>query len=54
VLNPKRDHLIRLFNRVGLAARQLTDQQLVKLFFASYNADVPPPDTATVEGAMKQ
>jgi hypothetical protein len=53
-LNPKRDHLIRLFNRVGLAAHQLTSEQLVKLFFASYNADVPPPEAATIENAMKQ
>jgi len=54
VLNPKRDHLTRLLNRVGLAAHQLTSDQLVKLFFASYNADVPPPDAATIENAMKQ
>jgi len=53
VLNPKRDHLIRLLNRVGLAAHQLTNEQLVKLFFASYNADVPPPEDSTVENAMK-
>jgi len=54
VLNPKRDHLVRLLNRVGLRAYQLTSEQLVKLFFASYNADVPAPDAATVERAMKQ
>ncbi len=54
VLNPKRDHLTRLLNRVGLQAHQLTNEQLVKLFFASYNADVPPPDAATIEGAIKQ
>ena len=54
VLNPKRDHIIRLLNRVGLSARQLTTNQLVKLFFASYNADVPMPDDATVDRAVKQ
>jgi hypothetical protein len=54
VLNPKRDHVTRLLNRIGLQAHQLTNDQLVKLFFASYNADVPSPDAATVERAIKQ
>jgi hypothetical protein len=53
VLNPKRDHLIRLLARVGLAAHQLSSEQLVKLFFASYNADVQMPDATTIESAIK-
>jgi len=54
VLNPKRDHIIRLLNRIGLNARQLNTNQLVKLFFASYNADVPMPDDATIERAARE
>ncbi|OGG11773.1 hypothetical protein A2Z00_05425 [Candidatus Gottesmanbacteria bacterium RBG_13_45_10] len=49
VLTPKRDHVIRLLNRLGLQAKQLTNQQLIKLFFTTYNQDVPPPDEATVQ-----
>jgi hypothetical protein len=54
ILNPKRDHLIRLLNKIGLQARQLTNEQLVKLFFTTYNAEVPPPDAETVEKAIHQ
>lgn len=49
VLNPKRDHITRLLNRLGLQARQLTSGQLVKLFFTIYNPDVPPPEADVVE-----
>lgn len=54
VLNPKRDHIIRLLNTIGLQARQLTNEQLVKLFFTTYNAEVPAPDAETVERAIRQ
>lgn len=36
-LSPKRDHLIRLFSRIGLRVRQLTTPELVQLFFDFYN-----------------
>lgn len=36
-LIPKRDHLIRLLSRIGLRARQLTNSDLLQLFFDSYN-----------------
>ena len=49
VLNPKRDHITRLLNRLGLQAHQLTNEQLVKLFFTIYNPDVPPPETDVIE-----
>lgn len=52
VLNPKRDHILRLLNRVGLQASQLTSQQLVKLFFTTYNAGVPAPDDETIVHAL--
>lgn len=38
-LHPKRDHLFRLLNRLGLRSRQLDTQELVKLFFEIYNPD---------------
>ena len=38
-LSPKKDHLIRLLNRLGLRSRQLDTQELVKLFFGIYNPD---------------
>ena len=39
-LVPKRDHLIRLFNRLGLKTRQLKTQELIQLFYKTYNPGV--------------
>jgi len=39
-LSPKRDHLVRLFARIGLRARQLTGLEIKQLFFESYNRDL--------------
>ena len=39
-LYPKRDHLLRQLNRLGLKGRQLTTQELIRLFFNIYNAAV--------------
>lgn len=39
-LSPKRDHLIRLFARIGLKVRQLNSQELLQLFFELYNRDL--------------
>lgn len=36
-LDPKRDHLIRLFARIGLKARQLTSPELQNLYFSFYH-----------------
>jgi hypothetical protein len=36
-LEPKRDHLIRQFGRIGLSARQLSTRELIELFYAIYN-----------------
>lgn len=38
-LFPKRDHLIRLFARLGLTAKQLETQELIKLFYNIYNSE---------------
>ena len=61
-LVPKRDHLIRIFARVGLRARQLTTNELIRLFFRIYNPDAKGAETALsrdyiapiVETATKQ
>lgn len=44
VLIPKRDQLVRLLNRIGLQAKQLTSQQLVKFLFDIYNQGAPSPE----------
>ncbi len=41
ILEPRRDHLIGQFGRIGLYARQLETQEIIRLFYASYN-----PETA--------
>jgi hypothetical protein len=46
VLTPKRDHILRLLARLGLRARALNTQQLVKLFFSLYNPGQPEPEDA--------
>lgn len=39
-LEPKRDHLIKLFARIGLVVQQLNGQSLLKLFHHFYNPGV--------------
>lgn len=48
VLSPKRDHIVRLLSRVGLRATQLTNEQLVRLFFIVYNPGSPMPNAEEV------
>ncbi len=36
-LMPKRDHLIKQFNRLGIKSRQLETRELINLFFEIYN-----------------
>lgn len=38
-LDPKRDHLMRLFSRLGLDIRPLDTRELVELFYKIYNED---------------
>jgi hypothetical protein len=45
VLTPKKDHIIRLLNHIGLQAKQLNNEQLIRLFFEIYNQGAPPLDT---------
>jgi len=39
VLEPKKEHLVRLFGRLGLNVKQLTDKELIKLFYQIYNQE---------------
>lgn len=39
ILEPKRDHLISQFARIGLFSRQLTSQEIIQLFYLSYNPE---------------
>lgn len=44
VLTPKRDHIMRLLNRLGLRGKQLSNEQLTRLFFSIYNPGTPQPE----------
>ncbi len=39
VLEPRRDHLVSQFNRLGLFARQLTTQEIIQNFYINYNPE---------------
>lgn len=53
VLFPKRDHLIRQAARLGIRARQLTDDELIKLYYESYNQDADKIRASEVEKEMQ-
>lgn len=39
ILEPKRDHLVTQFARIGLYSRQLETQEIIQLFYQSYNPE---------------
>ena len=39
ILEPKRDHLIAQFARIGLYSRQLETQEIIQMFYQSYNPE---------------
>ncbi len=39
LLEPKRDHIISQFARIGLFSRQLNTQEIIQLFYTSYNPE---------------
>jgi hypothetical protein len=39
LLDPKRDHMIAQFARIGLFSRQLTTQEIIQLFYIRYNPE---------------
>jgi hypothetical protein len=60
-LYPKRDHLIEQLQRIGLHGRQLTNKELVELFYNLYNPEgsglrfaVPQQYTSTLVESTKQ
>ncbi len=38
-LEPKKDHLVRLFSRLGLEIKPLNNKELIDLFYRTYNED---------------
>lgn len=53
VLTPKKDHIIRLMSKLGVQAKQLTNEQLVTLFFSCYNAGSPQPEGGVIQKALE-
>lgn len=53
VLPPKRDQIVRLLGRIGLRASQMATDQLLRLFFLSYNPGQPVPDLVSMRGKHK-
>lgn len=43
LLTPRKDHLIRQLNRLGLKTKQLTTEEIIKLFYELYNPPVISP-----------
>lgn len=41
-LEPKRDHIMRLFARLGLEVKPLTTKELIQLFYRIYNEETAP------------
>lgn len=39
ILEPRRDHLISQFARIGLAAWQLSTQEIIRVFYTNYNPE---------------
>lgn len=63
ILEPRRDHLISQFARIGLYSRQLTTQEIIRVFYTSYNpeasegfgvADSSEYQTAMVRASLVQ
>jgi hypothetical protein len=52
ILTPKVDHMIRLLNRIGLAAKQLPNDKLVRLFYEIYNQGAPVVSPVNIEKAI--
>jgi len=38
-LYPKRDHVLKQFSNLGIAARQLQNDELIKLYYSVYEPD---------------
>lgn len=49
-LEPKRDHLMRLFARLGLEVRALSTKELIELFYKVYNEETAANQKVESEG----
>ncbi len=63
LLEPKRDHIIAQFARIGMFSRQLVTQEIIQLFYTAYNPEASDgqkmtdsrQDTSTVvEGKLEE
>lgn len=48
-LYPRRDHVLRQLERIGLSARQLTNQELLSLLYRTYNPGSTAPPVSLSE-----
>lgn len=48
-LFPKRDHLMRQMGRLGIQLKHLTDEDLIRLFFDTYNPEPPIKEKSIFE-----
>jgi hypothetical protein len=48
-LEPKKDHIVRAFGRLGLKIRQLETKELINLFYSIYNEESVSIKNTTVE-----
>lgn len=53
VLIPRRDHIIRQANRLGLRLKQLNKEQLIDLYYNNFNP-TPPPPSREIFGGQEQ
>lgn len=51
-LYPKRDHLMRQSQRMGIKLRQLNDEELIKLFWSIYNPLPPVKEQPTADNQI--
>jgi hypothetical protein len=49
-LSPKRDHLIKQFANMGLSARQLKNDELIKLYYSVYEPDKMGLEVMNIRG----
>jgi len=54
-LGPKKEHLLRLFGRLGLNLKQLTTKELIRLFYQIYNQEsinITQPEALTQQEVL--
>jgi hypothetical protein len=51
IVQPRLDHLVSQFGRIGLFARQLTTQEIIQFFYTSYNPEAAEGQQITDTGS---